>query len=296
MKLATLVFAASALAFGQMAHADTSTAVEAEPAVTVDAAKADTENWRPVDAERLFIFQTNKGRVLIEAFPEVAPKHYTQFAALIRSGDMDGTSFHRVINGFMAQGGDIYALKGRESGLPDIPGEFTFRRNPAEMPLDAGIGPVDSAKNGYVNGFPMATQASFFAEMSVDGLVESWIPHCRGVVSTARTSDPNSANSQFFLMRDTSPHLDKEYTAWGRVVEGEDVVLALKAGSEALNGEVALPDILMSAKVAADLPEGERPNVWVTRTNGPVFTAQLAEVGEDVGVCDLPSVPSVVEN
>jgi len=74
------------------------------------------------------------------------------------------------------------------------------------------------------------------------------------------------------------------------------VVLALKAGSEALNGEVALPDILMSAKVAADLPEGERPNVWVTRTDGPVFTAQLAEVGEDVGVCDLPSVPSVVEN
>jgi len=216
MKLATLVFAASALAFGQMAHADTSTAVEAEAAVTVDAAKADTENWRPVDAERLFIFETNKGRILIEAFPEVAPKHYTQFAALIRSGDMDGTSFHRVINGFMAQGGDIYALKGRESGLPDIPGEFTFRRNPAEMPLDAGIGPVDSAKNGYVNGFPMATQASFFAEMSVDGLVESWIPHCRGVVSTARTADPNSANSQFFLMRDTSPHLDKEYTAWAK--------------------------------------------------------------------------------
>ncbi|MEQ9434481.1 peptidylprolyl isomerase [Hyphomonas sp.] len=296
MKLAALVFAASALAFGQIAQADTSTAVEAEAAVTVDAAEADTENWRRVDAERLFIFQTNKGRILIEAFPEVAPKHYAQFAALIRSGDMDGTSFHRVINGFMAQGGDIYALKGRESGLPDIPGEFTFRRNPAEMPLDAGIGPVDSAKNGYVNGFPMATQASFFAEMSVDGLVESWIPHCRGVVSTARTADPNSANSQFFLMRDTSPHLDKEYTAWGRVVEGEDVVLALKAGSEALNGEVALPDILMSAKVAADLPEGERPNVWVTRTDGPVFTAQLADVGEDVGVCDLPSVPSVVEN
>lgn len=301
MKLATLVFAASALALGQMAHADTSSPVDADTAVaveavTVEAAKADTANWRSVDPERLFIFQTNKGRVLIEAFPEVAPKHYTQFAALIRSGDLDGTSFHRVINGFMAQGGDIYALKGRESGLPNIPGEFTFRRDPAEMPLDAAIGPVDSAKQGYVNGFPMATQASFFAEMSVDGLVESWIPHCRGVVSTARTADPNSANSQFFLMRDTSPHLDKEYTAWGRVVEGEDVVLKLKVGSDALNGEVALPDILMSTKVAADLPEDERPNVWVERTDGPVFTAQLAEAGEDVGVCDLPSVSSVIEN
>jgi peptidylprolyl isomerase len=279
-----------------MAHADTSSSGEAETALTVEAAKADTDNWRAVDPERLFIFQTNKGRILIEAFPEVAPKHYVQFAALIRSGDMDGTSFHRVINGFMAQGGDIYALKGRESGLPNIPGEFTFRRNPAEMPLDSAIGPVDSAKYGYVNGFPMATQASFFFEMSVDGRVESWIPHCRGVVSTARTSDPNSANSQFFLMRDTSAHLDKEYTAWGRVVEGEDVVLKLKAGSDALNGEVALPDILMSAKVAADLPKAERPKVWVERTDGPIFSAQLAEAGEDVDVCDLPSVPSVVDN
>lgn len=296
MKLATLVFAASALAFGQMALAEMSTAAEINPAVTVDQAKADADNWRPVDAERLFIFQTNKGRILIEAFPEVAPRHYAQFAALIRSGDLDGTGFHRVINGFMAQGGDIYALKGRESGLPDIPGEFTFRRNPSEMPLDATIGPVDSAKNGYVNGFPMATQPSFFAEMSADGLVESWVVHCRGVVSTARTADPDSANSQFFLMRDTSPHLDKDYTAWGRVVEGEDVVLKLKAGSAALNGEVALPDILMTTKVAADVPEADRPNAWVERTDGPVFTARLAESGENVGVCDLPSVPAVIEN
>ncbi len=295
MKLATLVLAAATLSLGLTAHADTTTAVaDAAPATTVEEAKADAANWRAVDAERLFVFQTNKGRILIEAFPDVAPKHYAQFLAIIRSGDLDGTSFHRVINGFMAQGGDIYALKGRESGLPNIPGEFTFRRNPAEMPLQASIGPADSAKTGYVNGFPIATQASFFAEMSADGLVESWIPHCRGVVSTARTSDPNSANSQFFLMRDTSPHLDKEYTAWGRVVEGEDVVLAIKAGKDALNGEVALPDILMSAKVAADMPKSDRPNVWVQRTDGPVFTAGLADVSEDLGVCDLPSVPAVV--
>lgn len=301
MKLATLVMAASALSLGLMSHADASTPVAADeaataPAMTVEAAKADTLNWRAVDPERLFIFKTNKGLVLIEAFPEVAPKHYAQFTAIIRSGDLDGTSFHRVINGFMAQGGDIFALKGRESGLPDIPGEFTFRRNPVEMPLDSSFGPLDSAKNGYVNGFPMVTQASFFAEMSKDGMVESWIPHCRGVVSTARTSDPNSANSQFFLMRDTSHHLDKEYTAWGRVVEGEDVVLAIKAGKDALNGEVALPDILMSAQVAADLPKAERPNVWVERTDGPVFTASIADVAEDLDVCERPSVAAVVEH
>lgn len=303
MKLAPLVVAASTLSLGLMAHAQTptdaaETAAAPAPAVaatTVKEAKADPANWRAVDAERLFIFDTNKGRILIEAFPEVAPKHYDQFSKLIRSGDLDGTTFHRVINGFMAQGGDIYALKGRESGLPDIPGEFTYRRNPAEMPLTFAIGPADTAKYGYVNGFPMMTQASFFSEMSKDGMVESWIPHCRGVVSTARTSDPNSANSQFFLMRDTSQHLDKEYTAWGRVVQGEDVVLAIKAGKESLNGEVALPDILMQTKVAADLPKGERPNVWIERTDGPNFMAAHADIDEDLNVCDLPSVPAVVE-
>lgn len=303
MKLAPLVVAASTLSLGLMAHAQTptdaaETAAAPAPAVaatTVIEAKADPANWRAVDAERLFIFDTNKGRILIEAFPEVAPKHYDQFSKLIRSGDLDGTTFHRVINGFMAQGGDIYALKGRESGLPDIPGEFTYRRNPAEMPLTFAIGPADTAKYGYVNGFPMMTQASFFSEMSKDGMVESWIPHCRGVVSTARTSDPNSANSQFFLMRDTSQHLDKEYTAWGRVVQGEDVVLAIKAGKESLNGEVALPDILMQTKVAADLPKGERPNVWIERTDGPNFMAAHADIDEDLNVCDLPSVPAVVE-
>tara|TARA_R110000787_G_scaffold14348_6_gene44284 strand:+ start:8348 stop:9298 length:951 start_codon:yes stop_codon:yes gene_type:complete len=315
MKLAPLVVAASTLSLGLFAFAQAKTEAPAETAapaeasapaeadapaeaatsVTVEEAKADPANWRAVDPERLFIFDTNKGRILIEAFPEVAPKHYAQFSAIIRSGDFDGTTFHRVINGFMAQGGDIFALKGRESGLPDIPGEFTYRRDPAKLPLNFAIGPADTAKYGYVNGFPMMTQASFFSEMSKDGLVESWIPHCRGVVSTARTSDPDSANSQFFLMRDTSQHLDKQYTAWGRVVQGEDVVLAIKAGKESLNGEVALPDILMSAKVAADLPKGERPNVWVERTDGPIFMAANADVDEDMNVCDLPSVPAVVE-
>jgi peptidylprolyl isomerase len=295
MKFASLVIAASALAVALAAGADTDTNEEAVPAVTAAQAKADPDHWRAVAPERLFVFETTKGRILIEAFPDVAPKHFAQFTTLIQSGELDGTSFHRVINGFMAQGGDIYALKGRESGLPNIPGEFTFRRDPAEMPLQAAIGPVDSAKGGYVNGFPVETQASFFAEMSLDGLVTSWIPHCRGVVSTARTSDPNSANSQFFLMRATSRHLDKEYTAWGRVVEGEDVVLALKPGKESEGGEVVNPDVLMSAKIAADLPVAERPAVWVMRTDTAEFNAELAEKGEDVTVCDLPSVASVVE-
>lgn len=254
---------------------------------------AASPEWRPVDPERLFIFDTNKGRILIEAFPEVAPNHVAHFQAIIRSGDYDGTSFHRVIDTFMAQGGDIFALKGRESGQPNVKGEFTFRRDVAKMPLEATIGPEDSAKHGYYHGVPIQTQPSFFAEMSVDGLVESSIPHCASIVSTARTSDPDSANGQFFLMRGYSPHLDRLYSSWGRVIEGQDVVMSIKTGSEQNNGSVTNPDILTSAKIAADLPEAERPKAYVLRTDSDTFRAALETKGE-VNICDLDPVPAVI--
>ena len=299
MKLIPLALAVSALtlSFAAIAETEDTASVEApaQAETTAADAQADPENWRQVDPANLFIFDTTRGRILIEAFPEVAPKHYAQFSAIIRSGDYDGTSFHRVIDSFMAQGGDIFALKGRDSGLPDIEGEFTFRRDPVSLPLETAIGPEDTAKFGYIRGFPIGTQASFFSEMSFDNKVESYIPHCPGVVSTARTDDPNSANAQFFLMRHQAEHLDRAYTAWGRVVVGEDVVLAIKPGPDARDGLVENPDILKSAKVAADLPEGERPEVWVMRTDGPKFRESLADAGE-VDVCTLPSVAAVVAN
>jgi len=117
-----------------------------------------------------------------------------QFRSIIRSGDYDGTSFHRVIEGFMSQGGDIFALKGRDSGLPNMAGEFVFKRKPTDMVFDL-LGRPETTRNGYYKGFPMQTHSEFLAEMTLDGTIESWIPHCASVVSTARTDDPNSANS-----------------------------------------------------------------------------------------------------
>lgn len=263
-------------------------AESASEATVIDT--SDTENWREVDPENLIAFQTTKGAILIEMFPDVAPAHATQFRALVRSGDYDGTAFHRVIDDFMAQGGDIFALHGRESGLPDIPGEFTFRRDPADMPLDP-VGDPELATMGYVNGFPIMGQAAWLAEMSRDGMVQSHIPHCPGIVSTARTSDPNSANSQFFLMRGRADHLDRQYTAWGRIVEGLDVVLSIKTGEPPAN-----PDILQRARMVADMPMAEQPRVWVMRTDGPEFESVLAAAAEAnvEDICDLPPVPAVV--
>ena len=128
--------------------------------------------------------------------------------------------------------------------------------------------------------------------MSKDGLVESFIPHCPGVVSTARTSDPDSANSQFFLMRGRADHLDRQYTAWGRILEGLDVVLAIETGEPPAN-----PDTLERASMAADRPEDDRPSVWVQRTDGPSFAAALEAGGaiDEPDVCALEPVPIIVE-
>lgn len=262
----------------------------AAPAGSIPAeVEANPENWREVNPEYLIIFETTKGRVLIEAFPEIAPKHVEQYLAITRSGDYDGTAFHRVIDGFMAQGGDVFAKHVRETGLPDIPAEFTFRRDPAEIDLSI-IGDPDIGQDGYYKGLPIRTQSVWLAELSADGRVESHIPHCRGVVSAARLGNNiNSANSQFFLMRDRYDSLNKQYSPWGRIVDGQNAPQTMKTGDP----QVVNPDILNKAHVAADLPVGERPRVWVERTDTPAFKAKLTELGS-ANVCDLPAVASVV--
>ncbi len=258
------------------------------PAISFAEAAEDTENWRAADPENIFVFQTTKGEVMIEALPAVAPKHVEQFRSIIRSGKYSGTPFHRVLRGFMAQGGDIPG----GSGLPDIEGEFEFERVPADLPLDM-VGGNSGGTEGYLNGFPIQTQSAFLAEMNTSGTVLSWMPHCAGVVSTARTNDPNSANSQFFWMRGRKTHLDRDYTAWGRVIAGYTAVKSLKAGPDDDSGPVRQPDILMSAQVAADMGE-DAPKVLVMKTDGPTFRAMI-EGAEVDDVCELPSVPVVVE-
>jgi peptidylprolyl isomerase len=303
----SILFAGAALGLALAACAEAApsqpvkaSASEAAPVAPVasgpspEQVAADSANWRAVDPANLIVFETTKGRILIETFPEAAPAHVAQFTKIIRDRALDGTVFHRVINDFMAQGGDIETKTGAPSIYPNLKGEFTFRRSPANAPLEAAMGVEDSASSGFIKGFPIRTQAAFLGEMSKDGMVETYIPHCPGIVSTARTSDPNSANSQFFLMRQQSKHLDQQYTAWGRVISGLDVVRKIKHGPDEANGEVENPDVLVTARMAADLSGAAQPKAWVARTDTAAFKASVADKA-DVDVCELAAVQSVVK-
>ena len=157
------------------------------------------------------ILKLKDGDVVIELFPDVAPKHVERIKKLANDGLYDNVVFHRVIDGFMAQTGDVrfgnssnndFDLNKAGMGgskLPDLPAEFND------------------------------------------------LHHERGTVSMARSSDPNSANSQFFICFKPAPFLDRQYTVFGKVVEGMDYVDSIKRG-DGQNGAVSDPDKIVSFK------------------------------------------------
>ena len=162
--------------------------------------------------ENLMILKLKDGDVKIELFPDVAPKHVNRIKELADSGKYDNVVFHRVIDGFMAQTGDV---KFGNSNSKD----FDLRR--------AGMGGSD---------LPDLTQEF------------NNLPHDRGTLSMARSSNPNSANSQFFICFKPAPFLDKQYTVFGKVIEGMEYVDKIKKGDENNNGAVSDPDKIVSFK------------------------------------------------
>ena len=158
------------------------------------------------------ILKLKDGDVKIELFEDVAPNHVKRIKELADSGQYDNVVFHRVIDGFMAQTGDVKF--GNSSN-----DEFDLRK--------AGMGGSD---------FPDLKQEF------------NNLPHERGTLSMARSQDPNSANSQFFICFKEASFLDRQYTVFGKVIEGMEVVDKIKRGDENNNGSVSDPDKIISFK------------------------------------------------
>jgi peptidylprolyl isomerase len=157
-----------------------------------------------LDLENTLYLELSSGPVVIQLRPDVAPKMVERVKTLAREGFYDGTPFHRVIEGFMAQGGDPSGSGSGGSKLPNVPAEFTRSAN-----------------------------------------------FLRGTVGAARTNDPDSANSQFFIMFAPASHLDGQYTIFGQVVSGMEHVDKIKRGSGG-SGSVSNPDKIVRMQVAAD--------------------------------------------
>jgi len=290
MKAMLRVAAFSALMIASPACSAEAPQSYADGTVSSDMSFPDTA-WRTVDAENLMLIDTAYGVIGVELLPEIAPNHVAQVKALARDGFYDGVLFHRVIEGFMNQTGDGANGDGTgDSDRPDIPAEFTFRRGE-----DMGMTLVSARGNeqqqiatGFYKGLPVASQPISQAILTRDGKVAAFGLHCKGVTSMARTSDPNTANSQFFLMRDKAEHLDAQYSVWGATVMGHDYLTSFKVGVVGEDGFV--PDQMNTVRIAADLPEGDRPTVQVLDTTSDAFTNWIATQSYD-DVCDV-QIPS----
>ena len=162
--------------------------------------------------ENIMILKLKDGDIKIELFEDVAPNHVKRIKQLAKDGKYDGVVFHRVIDGFMAQTGDVQF--GNSSN-----DQFDLKR--------AGMG-----------GSDLPDLKEEFSDL----------PHERGTLSMARSQDPNSANSQFFICFKEASFLDRQYTVFGKVIEGMDLVDKIKRGDQNNNGSVSNPDKIISFK------------------------------------------------
>jgi peptidylprolyl isomerase len=260
---------------------------------TASAQVPDARNWRPLDAENTLYIDTVHGRIVIELYPEIAPRHVDRIKTLARAGYYNGLTFHRVIDDFMAQTGDPLGTGEGASSLPDLREEFMFRRGP-DMPF-VQAAEQSRARLGFYKALPIESQPDAQMAVTADGRVSANALHCQGVVSMARAEDVNSANSQFFIMRAPNTALDKRYSIFGRVVWGFDAVMHLALGNPPPN-----PDRMLAVRVAADVPDAERAPIYVLRTDGPQFRNLIDETRRerraDFSVCDVQIPARVPRN
>ena len=248
-------------------------------------------DWRTPDPANLLVIDTNKGRIVAELTPEAAPETVARIKTLAHQHFYDGQTFFRVIDGFMAQTGDPKNKGDGGSTLPDVKGEFTFRRSHA-TPFVQVANPAGEV-TGLMGALPIVSQPDVIMAMTQDGKATAWPVFCPGVLGMARETTPDSGNSQFFLMRAAYPALEKRYAGFGRVISGQAVVDAIKSGEPVPQPQ----DQMLRVRMGDDLPPGETLNVRVLDPTKSAFKVLVArardEKGADFSVCDL-DLPSQV--
>ncbi|PLR28340.1 peptidylprolyl isomerase [Caulobacter zeae] len=287
---AVALLAAAAVVPAAQAAPKAKRAKTAAAAVAAPAGPRESD-WRTPAPDTVMVIDSTKGRILVELVPEVAPAHVARLQELTREGVYDRRTFFRVIDRFMAQTGDPEDTGQGASSKPNLKAEFTFRRDQA-LPFVVAASPAGT-EVGFLRSLPVVSQALSWNTMTSDKKVAAWGTYCPGVLGMARDDAPDSANSQFFLMRQPYPSLDKRYTAFGRVISGLEVVRAIKTGEPVPDPQ----DEMTRVRLLSDIPEAERPKVRVIDPNGAWFRGQIAAVrrakGADFSVCDLEVPVSV---
>jgi peptidylprolyl isomerase len=227
--------------------------------------------WRELDPQNTVFMEVDGGLVAIELNPIFAPATVEQFKSLTQDRFYDGMPFYRVIDGFVAQGGDGSDL-GALSNLPMIDAEFEIDWND-ELPFVPVQKPdLFAPETGLSDGFAVARDPASN---------KAWLTHCPGVVAMARNDDPNSSRTDFYIVIGQAPrYLDRNLNVFGRVVFGMDVVQRIRRGPALDNG--IIQDETESSRIrrlrlASDVPEEDRLSTYVMDTGSKAFSKLLKD-------------------
>jgi peptidylprolyl isomerase len=234
-------------------------------------AAAKDPTWREVDPENLVFIELFEGEIVLELNPQFAPKTVAQFRKLVQDQFYDGLSFYRVIDGFVAQGGDGSDL-GELSLVPLIDAEFEREMNENIEFVGVQKNDLFADETGFINGFAAARDLS---ENTV------WLTHCPGIVAMARNDNPDSSRTDFYFVIGQAPrYLDRNMNVFARVIEGMDVVQQIKRGPANQNGifqDDTSPSRVRRMRLASDIPKDERMTAFVADTNSKGFGQYLKD-------------------
>ncbi|NNU17449.1 peptidylprolyl isomerase [Parvularcula sp. ZS-1/3] len=231
---------------------------------------AGEDAWRTIPAENLLLIETPEGRITIYLSEALAQDHVAQARTLAKEGFYEGLSFYRVIDGFVAQGGDHAETRELGSAKSPLKAEFeeAMPRNMlvTKFPYSDGFAPVV----GYSDGLPVG----------IDGKTKTaWHLHCTGAFAYARNNEKDTASTEFYITLQPQRYLDRNLTVLGRVIDGMSVAQAAPRG--VVDGDPETDDFserlrIDAMHIAADLPEDERPSWQHMRTNGELFAELTA--------------------
>lgn len=229
-------------------------------------AAATADDWRALDPENTLYIEVETGRVVVALSTTLGRPHAERMKALAREKFYDGLSFYRVIEGFVAQGGDPFEVRKSENSKPIAaqfeeapPEKFDFFALADKDGFARQVGFVESLPTGYDKKSKTA-----------------WHLHCAGAIALGRNDEKDTASTEFYVALQPQRYLDRNMTVFGRVVSGMEHLQALRRVEPPENEKDDTGDKIVSIRVAADVPQAQRTNLEILRSDRPAF-AEFAE-------------------
>lgn len=258
-----IVAAQSAFVFAVHAQAPANTAS------TEQAPLLEPATTKPPQANLVYVY-TDQGLVIIELAPFIAPKHVAQFQALVSEGFYNGLDFYRVIDGFVAQGGDVSEQKTSQN-KGTLPAEFTRAMGPNSEFVMVQSPEFLAQQTGFIHGFPAGRNVTDKQE---------WLLHCPGAVAMARSNEADSGSTDFYIVIGQAPrHLDRNMSVFGQVIYGLENVQAMQRGNPNVGGGVidnpSQRTKIISASLGNQIAKTEQMHFTRSVVNSREFQARL---------------------